>query len=207
MADTSQTADSQEKLYFLEENEAYDFYIGKKAGGKILSSIRNAKKSIRIISPFINGETVDILRNKYVDDEFHDISMITCLTNSDLNRSEGKVKALDKLISYKKVDGVDTYKPALNTIFFYGDYIHEKLFLIDDAAFVGSVNFTNKGMGANHETCLFLKNPNVTKRLYEYFDTLATWNYTKWDVAELGKKVFFAKRNIEKRKLEKKGEQ
>ncbi|MDR2491249.1 MAG: phospholipase D family protein [Spirochaetaceae bacterium] len=191
----------QEKLFFLEENEAYNFYIGKNAGGKIKSAIKDAKKAIRIISPFINESTIEILRGKYINDSFHDISMITCLKESDL-RWENKIRALDRLISRKKEGEEYISRPVLNTVFFKGDYIHEKLFLIDDKTYTGSVNFTDKGMEANHETCLLLKNPEVTKKLYAYFDKFVASYYSRWDINELGTKVFFKKRDIEKKKAD-----
>lgn len=204
MTDNEQNS-PQKKLFFLEENEAYNFYIGKHAGGKIKTAIRGAKKSIRIISPFINESTVEILREKYIDDGFHDIALITCLKEGDL-RWENKIRALDRLINRKKEGDTYVSRSVLNTTFFMGDYIHEKLFLIDDETYTGSVNFTDKGMNANHETCLLLKNPEVAKNLYAYFDTFASWNYSKWDINELGTKVFFAKRDIEKKKADAKPE-
>ena len=197
MAENEQSSLS-EKLFFLEENDVYNFYIGKNAGGKIKTAIRDAKKSIRIISPFFNESTVEILREKYINDGIHDISIITCLKESDL-RWEKKILALDRLISRKKEGDKYISRSVLNTVFFMGDYIHEKLFLIDDETYTGSVNFTEKGMEANHETCLLLKNPEVTKKLYEYFDKFALSNYSKWDINELGTKVFFIKRDIEKK--------
>ena len=167
MTDNEQNS-PQEKLYFLEDNAAYNLYIGKNAGGKIKSAIRGAKKSIRVISPFFNKSTVEILRDKYVEDKFHDISMITCLKESDLS-IKNKILALDRLISRKKEGDQYISQPVLNAIFFRGNYIHEKLFLIDDETYTGSVNFTDKGMNTNHETCLLLKDTAVTKRLYKLF--------------------------------------
>jgi hypothetical protein len=209
MADTSQTADSQEKLFFLEENEAYDFYIGKRAGGKILSSIKDAKKSIRIISPFMNKSTIDLLYDKYVKEKLHDISMITCLKDSDLeitkwSKEDWKIPALDCLISIKKEGDKYNCNPVFNTIFLKGDYIHEKLFLVDDITYTGSINFTGKGMYKNHETCITIKNSDITKRLYGYFNTFASSNYSRWDINELGEKIDIAKENIKKKIQERK---
>jgi phosphatidylserine/phosphatidylglycerophosphate/cardiolipin synthase-like enzyme len=180
------------KLHFLEENDFFSFYIGRNAGGKLKTSIDEAKKSIRIVSPFLDETDIDKLRDKQSGPVEY-VSMITTLPDNGLTIS--RAKALGCLIHRDKQKGRNGFEymviRGFNLVVFRGNFLHEKLYIIDDEiVFAGSLNFTETGLSRNHESCLTLKDPVVVKKLITYYESLFHANLRKWNINELGKKIY-----------------
>lgn len=188
----SQKNDSPEKgLYFLKEDDVFNLYIGKNAGGRLSKSILEAKKSIKIVSPFLGKAEVEKLREKKLGG-LQDIAVIAKVSDTTLNNPP-QVAALKGLIHQEKQKNTSeyVYTAIFESIFFDGDFLHEKLYIIDnEIAYVGSVNFTLKGMTTNHETCLTVKEPDTVNGLSDYFDRLFKANLKKWKIADLGKRIY-----------------
>lgn len=54
-------------------------------------------------------------------------------------------------------------------------FVHSKIYLIDDQiAYVGSMNFTEKGMKYNHESRIRFVNEETVQKLTKEFDDLFT---------------------------------
>jgi phosphatidylserine/phosphatidylglycerophosphate/cardiolipin synthase-like enzyme len=193
----------QTKPFCLKESDSFNFYIGINAGGKLLGRLRDAKKSIKIISPFITEDEIELLREKRIGIGLEDISIITSAADDNF-RSPSQVKALKKLLHREKKDGGAEYEyhAIFKSIFFSEEIFHAKLYILDEnIAFAGSMNFTGKGMEKNHETCITIKDPQTIKELCEYYDGLFDADLPKWDdINALGKKVYFAAQDFEKRK-------
>jgi phosphatidylserine/phosphatidylglycerophosphate/cardiolipin synthase-like enzyme len=176
--------------FFLREGDIFNFYIGEHAGGKLMTSIQNAKKSIKILSPYLTVSEVDEVCAKSAAG-VADIAIITSASDGNLKKF-WQVKALKKLIrSKKKENGKYEHTANFKSVFFRGDFVHAKLYIIDDTiAFAGSINFTGKGMEKNHETCLTIKDADTVKGLSEYYNGLFAANLYKWNIAELGEKIY-----------------
>jgi phosphatidylserine/phosphatidylglycerophosphate/cardiolipin synthase-like enzyme len=173
------------------EKDAYNFYIGINAGGRIISSIQRAKKSVKIISPFLSDAGIEELREKSYG-KIEDISLITAASDENLEKP-WYVKALKGLIHRETMEGGRySYSSNFRTVFFRGDFVHTKLYIIDGViAYTGSVNFTGKGMEKNHEACITIKDEDTVKELDAYYERLFAANLRKWtDINELGRKVY-----------------
>jgi phosphatidylserine/phosphatidylglycerophosphate/cardiolipin synthase-like enzyme len=181
--------------YFLNEGNIFNFYIGVNAGGKMMGAIRNAQKSIKIISPYISAREIERLCEKQ-NSGLTDITVITSASDDNLKKF-WQVKALKALISRtEKKGGGYAYAEKIKSVFFKADFFHAKLYIIDETAFAGSVNFTKKGTEKSHETSLTIRDPDVVKGLREYYDGIFSANLFKWNVAELGEKIY----NFQRRK-------
>lgn len=173
------------------EKNGYDFYIGTNAGGRIINSIKRAKKSIKIISPFLSDAGIEELREKTYG-KLEDISLITAASADNLEKP-WYVKALKGLI-HREISlggGGDSYSSNFRSVFFRGDFVHTKLYIIDGVtAYTGSVNFTGKGMEKNHEACITIKDEDTVQALDAYYERLFVANLRKWTVSELGRRVY-----------------
>jgi phosphatidylserine/phosphatidylglycerophosphate/cardiolipin synthase-like enzyme len=176
--------------YFLREGDSFNFYIGEHAGGKLMSGIQNAKKSIKILSPYLSVSEINELCAKS-SGGIEDIAIITSASYDNLKKL-WQVDALKKLIgSAKKENGEYEYSAIFKSVFFKADFFHAKLYIIDDEiAFAGSINFTYKGVEKSHETCFTIKDTDTVKGLIEYYDGLFSTNFYKWNITELGKKIY-----------------
>jgi phosphatidylserine/phosphatidylglycerophosphate/cardiolipin synthase-like enzyme len=176
--------------YFLKEGDVFNFYVGTRAGGKLMSGILNAKKSIRILSPYVSSGEIRVLQKKS-DGGLADVAVITSASDDNLKKP-WQVQALERLIDCAKKENHEyAYTAVFKSIFFRNDFFHAKLYIIDDkTVFAGSVNFTRKGTKTNHETCLTIKDPGTVKGLCEYYDGLFNTNLDKWEIAELGERIY-----------------
>jgi phosphatidylserine/phosphatidylglycerophosphate/cardiolipin synthase-like enzyme len=187
---------SERPPFFLEKGIFCDFFIGIKAGGKLWSSIRDARKSIRIVSPFLDEMDLDKLRDK-LDGSLEYISIITTAPEHTLEYDPKgpKAVALCSLIHREKLQGRSGFdyfpRRGFNLVVFKETFVHTKLYIIDDEiAYSGSLNFTMKGMTENHESCLTISDREVVKDLIVYFDRLCKYNQPdQWSLADLGKKL------------------
>jgi phosphatidylserine/phosphatidylglycerophosphate/cardiolipin synthase-like enzyme len=175
---------------FLREGDIFNFYIGRHAGGKLMTCIQKAKKSIKILSPYLSVSEVNEICAKN-SRGLIDIAIITSASYDNLEKF-WQVDALKNLISSaKKENGEYEHTANFKSVFFKADFFHAKLYIIDDEiAFAGSINFTSKGMEKSHETCVTIKDIDTVKSLSKYYDGLFSTNFYTWDVAELGKKIY-----------------
>jgi phosphatidylserine/phosphatidylglycerophosphate/cardiolipin synthase-like enzyme len=181
---------------FIKEGGTYNLYIGINAGGKMMGAIRNAQKSIQIISPYLNPDELKVIFEKHAAG-LTDIAIITSASDSNLQKSL-QVEALKKLIEEnRKENGEYMHTPVfIKSLFLKDDFFHAKLYIVDDnTAFVGSLNFTKGGIENNHETCVTIKDPDIVKALSEYYNGLFVSNLETCDVEKLGKKIYIINAN------------
>lgn len=188
-----ESSGSAGKLRFAEENPAYNFFIGQNAGYRLRNSILEAKNSIMVISPYISEPEIEILREKILGG-VPDITVVTSASEDNLQKPS-QLNALKKLIhrERQKNDGGYEYRTIsnCNILFLKEDRVHAKLYVIDDEiAYSGSLNFTRNGMSENYETCITIKNPGVVKGLGKFINDVFRYTLPKWDIAELGKKIY-----------------
>ncbi|ADH59836.1 phospholipase D/Transphosphatidylase [Thermoanaerobacter mathranii subsp. mathranii str. A3] len=67
---------------FISDNVSCSLYLGRNAGERIKNYIRNAKKSIKIFSPYFSAELIDLLLEK--TESVKDIKLISSFKISDL---------------------------------------------------------------------------------------------------------------------------
>jgi len=191
MQEMFQNADEGDNQHYcLVETDLYNLFAGYKAGGKLLSSIERAKKSIKIASPFVSSDEIELLREKILG-KMTNIKIIT--TADEKLENLAQIYGLKALIHRERMkdSSLCEYTSIIDAVFFKGNFFHAKFYIIDDdLAFVGSLNFTGKGCEKSIETCITFKDINTIQKLSSYFDYLFTVNKRKWDVAELGKIVY-----------------
>lgn len=69
--------------------------------------------------------------------------------------------------------------------------LHTKLYVIDDVAFVGSLNFTKNGFYSNYESCMSLKQKNEVNDIHQYIDSLLNdKDHQQFYFNEIGKQYF-----------------
>ena len=166
-------------------------YIGRKAGWKLSDSIAGAKKSIKIASPFLGKKQVETLREKKLGG-LEDIMVVTAVSNDTWSKPS-QIAALRKLIHREKQKDVKEYVYTANfkQIIFDGDLVHEKLYIVDDEiAYIGSYNFTENGMVNNYETNIIFTETDTLTELTGYFARLFNASMKKWDISDLGKRIY-----------------
>jgi phosphatidylserine/phosphatidylglycerophosphate/cardiolipin synthase-like enzyme len=177
---------SQVNLHIVDTNDFIDLYIGREAGKKMYDKICNAKKSIKIISPYLSIDTVNKIKDKCL--EGITVSLISIFSEKQANKEH--IVALNALI-HKPDQYNHEYRILLNSTFIMLPSIHEKLYIIDDnIVYSGSLNFTLSGIFNNHETIVSVKHPDVVQKFVAYFNRLYNAKSLKrWDASALGKKL------------------
>ncbi|CAA7386128.1 Cardiolipin synthase [Chryseobacterium fistulae] len=245
-------------------NAVCDIYIGKSAGTKLIQDIRNAKKNVKIVSPylspylikeliFLHSKGIDInlittdeiedfygtekninkliVQHRYVDEEAKAArdSLIN-FSGTLLFSMIGLILVLFSLIYFLKVWSLAygfiivallflvrdfivrqiktkkiyhyTYKqlfpfkvyisPNSNGMSFNRTFIHSKIYVIDDEiAYMGSLNFTAKGVKENHETRIRTTDPNaVSKTVEEVNHLFFNSNLVERDIQFWGSQLY-----------------
>ena len=164
------------------ENDIYGYYLGKEAGLRMFYALQDAKHSIKIISPYLsNFQIIELIDKK----SQCDIKLITSVPEIIHRNDFNHLRSI--IYSYKGKE----YKQRLETVFFKNNFVHQKLYIIDDEiVFLGSINFTNAGIYLNYESYIVLKSNEEINKIITYFDQLFTTDLIeKWDINELGKKL------------------
>jgi len=175
------------------KNDFFDLYIGSRSGGRLINSIKEAKNSIKIASPYLSSSAVELLREKYLGG-LKNISIITTAEEKLSNNSH--IKGLKKIIHCEKQKKSDKneYIPIFNNIIILkGNFFHVKFSIIDDEiVYIGSMNFTMKGMEKNIESNITFKDIAFVQEFIKYFDKLLSVNFDnyKWDISELGEIIY-----------------
>ncbi|SDH83702.1 PLD-like domain-containing protein [Pseudobutyrivibrio sp. 49] len=126
----------------------------------ITSLFKEAKKEIKIISPFLSNKTADFLceaANKGIA-----CSFITRFYLQDFLDGSNTLDGLQSMLD----SGVKLYAVI---------GLHTKLYLFDeDDAIVGSANFTESGLSRNIELSIHFNEEAAIEDLQEYFDDIST---------------------------------
>lgn len=128
---------------------------------QLFASFRKGEKNIRIISPFLSEKMAAHLIT--ITKQYHiPCEIITRFSLDDFWSGASDLNAIERLLCV----GINVYQI---------DNIHTKLYLIDNqTAFVGSANFTNRGLNPKHELELEMlikiyDDPNTITELNQYF--------------------------------------
>lgn len=220
-------------------NAVCDIYIGKSAGAKLLQDIRNAKRNVKIVSPYLSPSLIKeliFLHSKGID--------VQLITSDEIEDFYGNEKNINKLIvqrrhvdekakqsrdSLSSLSGILLFAMiglavilfplifilkewsfaygfiAVILLFFVRDslarqiknkkiyhytykqlfpfkvfvssnngnslnktFVHSKIYVIDnEIAYLGSLNFTGKGIKNNHETRIRTADPNAVAKIVE----------------------------------------
>jgi phosphatidylserine/phosphatidylglycerophosphate/cardiolipin synthase-like enzyme len=180
-------------LHLIKESPLFDFYFGVNAGKRMIGHLRAAKKSIRIISPFITASEIEQLREKILGG-LRDITLVTTAYEERL-QEPAQLKALKKLIHQERKKNSHEYEycaiGGCNLVFLKQTSVHAKLYVIDDeCAYTGSMNFTKRGMFFNYETCITIKEPDTVIELGKFIYDFCKADLPRWDIAELGNKIY-----------------
>lgn len=124
----------------------------------IATLFSTAKKSIRIISPFLSDSMAALLCDTVAQKGLSCI-FVTRFYINDIFHRANSVDALEKMMQA----GIAVYAVK---------GLHTKLYLFDDdAAVLGSANFTSGGLKTNIElSLLFSQEPTVLSSLHKYWD-------------------------------------
>jgi phosphatidylserine/phosphatidylglycerophosphate/cardiolipin synthase-like enzyme len=185
--DTQNTQNEKPCIVINKENDFFDFYFGTNEGKKMMDKLADAKKSIKIVSPYISVSTTEDLIYKRIKG-VNDIRVITAYDEQKNN--DEQTKAFRNLIHrFSYLD--DGYDFVIDTVVFKKDF-HLKLYIIDEEiVFSGSFNFTNSGIKTNIESAVTIKDPKIISDIILYFDELHDTNsLEKWDLTELGKIIY-----------------
>lgn len=125
------------------------------------NALKNAKKEIKIISPFIGLNTSRIISDYLKENKDCKCTIITRFYRQDFLDGVSSLDALKLLIG----SNVDIYA-LIN--------LHSKLYLMDNNyGIIGSANFTMGGFKSNHELSLEIEDElNILSDLSSYFDDI-----------------------------------
>jgi len=220
-------------------NAVCDIYIGKSAGAKLLQEIRNAKKNVKIVSPYLSpslikeliflhtkGINISLITSDEIEDFYGYDKNINKLIVQKKHTDEKAKQSRDGLISlsgtllftiiglavvlvplifllkewkfaygfilvvllffvrdfivrqiknkriyhytYKQLFPFKVFISPNNGNSFNKTFIHSKIYVIDnEIAYMGSLNFTGKGIKDNHETRIRTADPNAVAKIVE----------------------------------------
>ena len=171
-----------------------NMFIGTCAGGKLYTAMRHAKKSIKILSPFMTESEIAHLWKKDIVGRIKDISVIIAAPEYNLGGKQNGKAIESLLIPEKNADGETTgYRLFFEkTVFLKESVFHAKLYIVDDEiAYMGSFNFTKPGMDYNYESCFTIEEKTAVEKLCVFYDQVFNADVPKWqDLNELGQRVY-----------------
>lgn len=128
---------------------------------ELFKSFQRCEEKIIIISPFISLTTVEKLV-KTIKKHHIKCVVVTRFERKSFIENASSLDALKVLIE----NGVQVFSLK---------ELHSKVYLIDDTrCFVGSANFTNKGLNINHEILLCFEEKNDVEKVKSYTNNLMT---------------------------------
>lgn len=74
-----------------------DLYIGRNAGKQIIQSIRSARKSIKIVSPYVSSDYLDMLLDKH-----HAGISVSLITSTEIDDGHGSKGMYKKVINQNR---------------------------------------------------------------------------------------------------------
>lgn len=225
-------------------NAVCDIYIGKSAGAKLLQDIRNAKRNVKIVSPYLSpslikeliflhskGIHISLITSDEIEDFYGNDKNINKLIVQKRHIDEKAKQSRDSLISLsgtllftiiglavvlvplilllkewkftygfilvvllffvrdfivRQIKNKRIYHYTYKQLFpfkvfispntgnsFNKTFVHSKIYVIDDEiAYLGSLNFTAKGIKDNHETRIRTADPNAVAKIAEEVDEI-----------------------------------
>lgn len=126
---------------------------------ELFSSLRMCEGKIIIVSPYISFNTAEMLV-EITNEKQIECKVITKFERKDFIEKSSSLKALKLLVES------DIQVLAMKEL-------HTKLYIIDGkCCFVGSANFTHKGLNVNHELLLYIDNEYEVQKINDYADNL-----------------------------------
>jgi phosphatidylserine/phosphatidylglycerophosphate/cardiolipin synthase-like enzyme len=232
-----------------------EFYIGRYAGKEIHDTIISAKKSIKIITPYMSGTFVDLLKKKV--NQGLDVKLVV---SSDIGGQREKLSTLFKLINQKRhtneelktkrdkwlkianyslpvllfvitilaalqfyeilflailLPVIVLVKRHFNKLVIYSysydsdlslsitmspysngfdkkqTLTHAKMYIIDDVAYVGSLNFTKSAFWKNYESRVKLTNQEFIYDLEKEFNyVFNSHDFNYLDISRTGSQIY-----------------
>lgn len=232
-----------------------ELYIGRYAGKEIHDTITSAKRSIKIITPYISGTFVDLLKRKV--NEGLEVKLVV---SSDIGGEREKLSTLYKLINQKRHTNEELkllrdkwlkianyslpillliitlgaamqfieilflafllpviilvqrhYKKLVIYSYSYDSDLslsitmspysngfdkkqtltHAKMYIIDDVAYVGSLNFTKSAFWKNYESRVKLTNQDFIYDLEKEFDyVFNSYDFNYLDISRTGSQIY-----------------
>jgi phosphatidylserine/phosphatidylglycerophosphate/cardiolipin synthase-like enzyme len=179
-----------------------EIYIGREAGKEIHEKIKNAKSSVKVVSPYLSPDYVKeliSLHKKGVK-----VTLITCDQIETNSYSDFRPSSLVKKQKIEKKSMKDnqsfidkiinlftnlfisedsfTYEPIFRIRVFDSasgknpkstELIHSKIFVIDEeTAFLGSVNLTYSGFKTHYETAIKVKDKFAVREISNEIENL-----------------------------------
>jgi phosphatidylserine/phosphatidylglycerophosphate/cardiolipin synthase-like enzyme len=185
----NKTKEKNKTAYLSAENVSARYvYIGTHAGNYIENSMKDAKKSIKIVSPYLDEKLVrEVLKEKALAGVA--ISIITSASKESLKLAWHK-NALMSLYPQHDKD-----KPFGKYLFIKDDdFVHAKFYIIDDEiAYLTSVNFTTKGINENYELSVAFEEQEFVKKICGYFEQLFNKGFSSYEDKELSELLYPAK--------------
>lgn len=128
---------------------------------ELFNKLQMCKEKIIIVSPFLSLKVAEKLVN-IVKDNNIDCKVITRFERKSFIEKASSLDALKLLIEN-------------NVKIFALKDLHSKVYIIDNKrCFVGSANFTNKGLNINHELLLYFENNDEVDKVNFYANELIT---------------------------------
>ena len=95
--------------------------------------------------------------------------------NNNVFQIESEIKSLqEKLKNYfvtsRKISNLN-FK-VINDNFKSNDFLHVKIYIIDNTVYLGSLNFTTKAFSRNIESLIKIENSDIAEKLKNYFESL-----------------------------------
>lgn len=173
-------------------------YIGREAGKEIHEKLRNAKKSVKVVSPYLSPDYIKDLINLHK--KGIKVTLVTCDKIETNSYSDFKVLDLVKTERIENTAKQESfilwlirliipdysasfrYEPIFRIKVFDStsgknprstELVHSKIFVIDDEiAFLGSVNFTHSGFKTHYETTIKIEDKNAVKDISNEIEKL-----------------------------------
>ncbi|WP_051349467.1 phospholipase D family protein [Chryseobacterium gregarium] len=245
------------------KNAVCDIYIGKGAGAKLIQDIRNAKRNVKIVSPYLSpslikeliflhtkGIKISLITTDEIEDFYGHEKNINKLIIQERHVDESAKESRDNLMSLSgtllfvmiglgvvlfplifllkepkyafgfiivallffirnytvsEIKKKKIYHYTYSQLFpfkvfvspnhgnsFNTTFIHSKIYIIDDeVAYLGSLNFTAKGVKENHETRIRTADPNAVAKIIEEVNHLfSNSNLAERDVQFWGGQLY-----------------
>ena len=160
------------KLNLEKFKEAYTFIVttpteaSNTVYGEINRELSKAQQEILICSPWITYIVDELSNFKKKDGKKINIKIITRLIKEDIEKG---VTDLDKFRVLKDVFGAEIR---------YNNDLHAKMMIIDNSiAIISSANLTKKGLYANYEAGVCLKDKSMIEKITLFFDDV--WKESK----------------------------
>lgn len=91
-------------------------------------------------------------------------------TNIEYEIKNLQEKLKNYFVASRKISNLN-FK-VINDNFKSNDFLHVKIYIIDNTVYLGSLNFTTKAFSRNIESLIKIENPDIAEKLKNYFEIL-----------------------------------